>query len=96
VSSAFAVFRTRAKRGRKLLYNSVTVICHKWKKPNADRRVEKVAEQTERGREGERGKDGELACVRAKKYQYSLRWWKQSCWLGLPPCLLSLVYLVLI
>lgn len=46
------------------MYNSVTVICHKWKKPNADRRVEKVAEQTERGREGQKGRERELACVR--------------------------------
>lgn len=53
-SSAFAVFRTAAKIGRKLLYNSVTVICHKWKKPN--RRVGKVAEwrQEKMGREGEK------------------------------------------
>lgn len=55
-------FRTRAKRGRKLLYNSVTVICLKWKKPNTDRGVEKVAEQTERGREGQAGRERALAC----------------------------------
>ena len=37
---------TEAKRGRKLFYNSVTVICHKWKKPNVGHRG-KVAGDTE-------------------------------------------------
>lgn len=51
MSPAFAVFGTRAKRGRKLFYNSVIVICHKWEKPNAGRTVEKVVGQREGGKE---------------------------------------------
>ena len=45
------LFGTRAKIGRKLFYNSVIVICHKWEKPNAGRTVEKVVGQREGGKE---------------------------------------------
>lgn len=38
---SLAASGTGAKRGRKLFYNSVTVICHKWKKPNVGLRKEK-------------------------------------------------------
>lgn len=95
------LFRTGAKRGRKLSYNSVTVICHKWKKPNADRRAEKVAEWRQKkvgGRERQKGRERELACVSetdvtAKNNQYNLRWWKRPFGLGLSLWLtLSLAY----
>lgn len=52
------------------MYNSVTVICHKWKKPNADHQVEKVAGQRQkRGREGQKRREKRASvCERDRRY----------------------------